>query len=132
MPLAGAGARFQPVWVGDVAQAIERCLLEPDARATMGATYECTGPSVYTLRRLVQLAGAWSGHRRPVIGLPDALGRVQALAMEWLPGEPLMSRDNIDSMRVDNVASGREPGLEALGIQAQPLEAIAPAYLRRA
>jgi len=132
MPLAGADARFQPVWVGDVAQAIERCLLGPQAGATIGATYECTGPTVYTLRRLVQLAGAWSGHRRAVIGLPNALGRAQAMLMEWLPGEPLMSRDNIDSMRVDNVASGRDPGLGALGIEAQPLEAIAPAYLRRA
>jgi NADH dehydrogenase len=130
MPLAGATARFQPVWVGDVAEAIVRCLLA-SGRPTIGATFECAGPEVYTLAELVRRAGRWSGHRRPVVPLPDALGRLQALAMELLPGEPLMSRDNLASMRVDNVASGTLPGLAALGIAAHSLESIAPAYLRR-
>ena len=66
-----------------------------------------------------------------MIALPDALGRLQALAMELVPGEPLMSRDNLDSMRVDNVASGTLPGLAALGIEAHSLDSIAPGYLRR-
>lgn len=134
LPLAGAKARFQPVWVGDVAQAIVRCLFNGDGdrdRSTVGVTFECAGPEVYTLAELVRLAGRWSGHRRPVIALPDALGRLQALAMELLPGEPLMSRDNLDSMRVDSVASGTLPGLAALGIEAHSLEGVAPAYLRR-
>jgi NADH dehydrogenase len=100
-------------------------------RSAVGATFECAGPDVYTLAELVRLAGCWSGHRRPVIALPDALGRLQALVMELLPGEPLMSRDNLDSMRVDSVASGTLPGLAALGIEAHSLESIAPAYLRR-
>jgi NADH dehydrogenase len=126
MPLAGAQARFQPVWVGDVAAAIARALADD---ATIGATYECAGPSVCTLRELVQAAGRWSGHPRPVIGLPDALGRMQALAMEWLPGEPLMSRDNLASMRVPNVATGRLPGLADLGLTPASLESIAPGYL---
>ena len=126
VPLGGAQARFQPVWVQDVASAIVRCLTDP---ATIGKTFECTGPDVYTLRQIVQAAGRWSGHPRPVFGLPDALARAQALLMEWLPGEPLMSRDNIDSMRVPNVASGALPGLAALGIAASSLESVAPAYL---
>jgi NADH dehydrogenase len=130
LPLAGAKARFQPVWVGDVSTAIVRCLLDRD-RSTFGVTFECAGPQLYTLAELVRLAGRWSGHRRPVIALPDALGKLQALAMELIPGEPLMSRDNIDSMRVDNVASGTLPGLAALGIEARSLESVAPAYLRR-
>ncbi len=126
LPLAGSDARFQPVWVEDVASAIVRCL---DDRSTIGQTYECTGPTVYTLSELVALAGRWSGHERPQWPLPAALGRLQALAMEWLPGEPMMSRDNLDSMKVPNIATGQLPGLAALGITAAALEAVAPGYL---
>jgi NADH dehydrogenase len=63
--------------------------------------------------------------------LPEPLGRLQAIAMECLPGTPLMSRDNLDSMRVPSVASGRPPGLAALGIGPTALEAVAPPYLAR-
>ena len=124
---------LQPVWVGDVAQAILRCLQDD---ATIGQTYELAGPGVWTLRQLVQAAGRWSGVRggrgRPVIGLPPALGRMQAAALELLPGPPLMSRDNLDSLRVDNVASGALPGLQALGVQPAPLPPIAMRYLGEA
>ncbi len=126
LPLAGADARFQPVWVEDVAAAIVRCL---DDDATIGQAFECTGPTVYTLRDLVRLAGRWSGHERPILALPDGLARLQAGLMSLAPGEPLMSRDNLDSMRVPNVASGALPGLAELGITPASLEAIAPSYL---
>jgi NADH dehydrogenase len=126
MPLAGADARFQPVWVDDVATAVVRSLDDP---TTIGSTIECCGPRIYSLEDLVRAAGEWSGTRRPVLALPAAIGRLQALFMELLPGRPLMSRDNIDSMRVANVASGKLPGLERLGIEPSPLEAIAPRYL---
>ena len=126
LPLAGASARFQPVWVEDVARAIVACL---DDATTIGQTIECAGPSVYTLAELVRLAGRWSGHPRPVVAVPMALGKLQAGLLELLPGEPLMSRDNVDSMRVDNVASGQLPGLARLGITAAPLETVAPIYL---
>jgi uncharacterized protein YbjT (DUF2867 family) len=126
MPLAGSGARFQPVWVEDVASATVRCL---DRADTVGKVFECTGPQAYTLGELVRLAGRWSGHERPQIPLPGWAGRLQAMAMELLPGEPLMSRDNVDSMKVPNVASGTLPGLEALGITPTALEAVAPGYL---
>lgn len=126
MPLAGSNARFQPVWVEDVASAIVRCLDEP---ASIGKTIECCGPTVYTLSQLVRLSGRWSGHERPQIPLPEAAGMAQAFFMELLPGEPLMSRDNVASMRRPNVASGQVPGLQTLGITATPLEAIAPGYL---
>lgn len=126
LPLAGSEAQFQPVWVDDVAQAVLRAIERPE---TIGQTYECVGPKVYTLSQLAHLAGRWSGHERPQWPLPDALGRLQALALECLPGPTLMSRDNIDSMKRPNVASGRLPGLEALGICASPLEAVAPGYL---
>ncbi len=126
MPLAGSGARFQPVWVEDVAEAIVRCL---DTPATIGQTIECTGPEVYTLAELVRLAGRWSGHERLVLPLPMALGRVQALLMEWLPGTPLMSRDNLDSMKAPNIASGSLAGLDTLGIVPASAAQIAPGYL---
>lgn len=121
MALAGHAARFQPVWVEDVAEAIVRCLR--DAR-TVGQTIECAGPDVLTLGALVRLAGRWSGHVRPVLPLPDWAGRLQAGALAWLPGEPLMSADNLASMRVPNVATGRCPGLAALGIAPTAIDIV--------
>jgi len=134
MPLAGADTRFQPVWVEDVAQALIQLLRGRESvtiknHSASPMNYEACGPNVFPLRELVQLAGALSGHPRPVIGLPAALGRFQALLMELAPGKTLMSRDNLDSMAVDNVASGRLPGLQALGIHPTPLMAVAPTYL---
>lgn len=121
MPLAGAAARFQPVWVEDVAAAIVASI---DDRSSIGQTVECGGPTVYTLEQLVRFAGRCAGHERPVIALPDAIARLQAVVMGWLPGEPLMSGDNLDSMRLPNVLSGDSPGLEALGIEPASMEAV--------
>ena len=99
---------------------------------TIGKIYECAGPTPYTLSELVRLAGRWSGHERPQIPLPEFAGRLQAMVMEWLPGEPLMSRDNIDSMRVANVATTHVLGLSALGITPSSVQSIAPLYLSHA
>jgi uncharacterized protein YbjT (DUF2867 family) len=126
MPLAGASARFQPVWVEDVASAVVACLQDAN---TVGHTYDCAGPDVLTLADLVRLAGRHGSRARPVFPLPMALGRLQALMMELAPGEPLMSRDNVDAMRVDNIATGQNPGLAALGITPASVHAIAPGYL---
>lgn len=126
MPLAGADARFQPVWVDDVAHAIVACLT--DARH-IGKSFECAGPQVLTLRELVQLAGRWSGHARPVLALPEWAGRLQAALLGLLPGEPLMSGDNLASMRVPNVAGGRLPGLAELGIQPASLADVMGPWL---
>ena len=126
LPLGGADARFQPVWVQDVAAAIGQALTRGAAAAR---SYECAGPKVYTLEQLVRLAGRWSGHPRPVLALPDGLARLQAGLMEWLPGTPLMSRDNLDSMKVPNVANEALPGLDALGVRRTGLEAVVPDYL---
>lgn len=113
MPLAGAHTRFQPVWVHDVAQAIVHCV---NTSSTEGHVYELCGPDILTLSELVQLAGRWVGRERPVISMPYAIGWLQALLMELAPGRTLMSRDNLDSMKVNNIASGHEQGLHALGI----------------
>jgi uncharacterized protein YbjT (DUF2867 family) len=129
MPLAGADAKFQPVWVEDVASAITACLDDP---STIGQTIECAGPQVFTLGELVKLAGKWSGHERPVLPLPVFMGQLQALAMELLPGEPLMSRDNLASMKTPNVASGKLPDLARLGITVTAIEQVMPEVLRRA
>ena len=132
MPLAGSGTKFQPVWVNDVAAAIVRCLQD---RRSIDQTYEACGPETFTLGELVQRSGQWAGVRsgkgRPVIPLPRWVGWLQALGMEMMPGEPLMSRDNLASMQVDNVASGQLPGLQALGIAPAALSGVAPTYLGR-
>ncbi len=130
MPLAGSGTQFQPVWVADVAAAIVHCLHD---RRTIGQTYEACGPETFTLGELVQRAGQWAGVRggagRPVLPLPRWVGWLQALGMELMPGEPPMSRDNLASLQVDNVASGQLPGLQALGITPAALSGVAPTYL---
>ena len=125
MPLGGAGARFQPVYVGDVAEVVAESLARADAT---GQVFEMAGPGVYTLKQLVEYVGQVSGHRRPVIPLPEGLAMLQAAALECLPG-PLMSRDNVRSMRVDNVASGAP---QPWGRRPTPLEAIAPTWLGEA
>ncbi len=133
LPLAGAATRFQPVWVQDVAQAIVNRLQPANplkSAAAAGPLFEACGPDIFTLRELAQLAGRWSGHARPVFALPEPLAKMQATVMEWMPGEPMMSRDNLASLRVDNVASGALPGLSQLGVVPASLSAIAPSYLR--
>ena len=135
MPLAGATTRFQPVWVQDVASAVVRCLERTEIAGAPNEplVLELCGPDVFTLRQLVQLSARLSGVRggrgRPVLALPRWLGRLQATLMELAPGEPLMSRDNLDSMKIDNVASANVPGLSYLGIEAASLVPIASAYL---
>jgi len=126
IPLAGSTARFQPVWVEDVSMALVKCL---EDKSTIGKTFEACGPEIFTLKQLVQLAGQYTGNDKPVFGLPDVLARVQAALMELAPGEPIMSRDNLDAMKVDNIASGKLPGLQALGITPSALSAVAPFYL---
>ncbi|HEY9107278.1 MAG TPA: complex I NDUFA9 subunit family protein [Roseateles sp.] len=126
MPLGGADAKLQPVWVQDLARALVEVLLRPEA---VGQTYEIAGPRVLTLGELVQLAGRIAGCQRPLLKLPHVLATLQALAMECLPGEPLLSRDNLASLTVPNVASGQRPGLAELGIQPAALEAVLPTYL---
>lgn len=123
IPLAGAHARFQPVWVDDVAHAFVETLNLPD---TISQCFDLVGPEVYTLADLVRLCARFVGRRCLVVPLPPAIARVQAAVLEQLPG-PLMSRDNLDSMRVDNVSARDFP--EVFGRQSASLEVIAPGYL---
>ncbi len=123
-PLAGAEARFQPVWVEDVAAAVADSLLRAES---IGASYDLCGPQQYSLRQLVSYAAAISGHPRAVIGLPQAIAWLQAWAMEFIPNGP-MTRDNIRSMQVASVC---DAGCALpFGRSATALEVVAPAYLR--
>lgn len=124
LPLGAAGARFQPVYVGDVARIAVDLLCN---ETSFGETYELCGPKVYTLRQLVTYVGKLIGHRRPILSLPHGLAYLQALALEFAPGA-LMSRDNLRSMEVDNVASGQAL---PFGYAPTALESIAPGYLRQ-
>lgn len=128
MALAGCNAKFQPVWVEDVAQAIVHSLDHPE---TIGQTLECVGPQVMTLGEIVNSAGVWSHHPRPILPLPNWVGYLEALGMELLPGEPLMSRDNLASMSTPNVATGRLPGLAQWGIHPTAMSSIMRPFLGR-
>jgi NADH dehydrogenase len=113
-----ADARFQPIYVGDVARAFANALDEP---ATLGRTYELAGPDVIALREIIRLAGQLAGVERPVLGLNEILGPLQASLLERMPGPTLMSRDNYDSMAIDNVATGAvapELGIEPVSLPA--------------
>jgi len=123
VPLAGAAARFQPVWVEDVARAMVAALGD---HRTVGQAYELCGPAVYTLADLVRAVGDMTGHRRAVVGLPGPLAQMQAFMLEHLPGK-MMTRDNLRSMQVDNVCAGPFP--DVFGFQPTPLEAVVPQYL---
>lgn len=114
-------AKFQPVYVGDVAQAMHFALEEPAAR---GKAFELCGPRAYTMKQLVEFVCAATGRRRLVIGLPDRLSYLQAWMLEHLPGK-LMTRDNYRSMQVANTCEAPFP----FHLQPHALEAVAPAYL---
>ena len=114
-------ARFQPVYVGDVARAMAVALEDTE---TFAERYELAGPREYALQELVELVCALTHRRRLVIGLPDKLSYLQASMLEMLPGH-LMTRDNYRSMQVPNTTRAPWP----LGGERQSLEAIAPTYL---
>ncbi len=123
VPLAGAGVRFQPVWVEDVARAVDACLDDP---RTCGQAYELGGPRVYTLAEIVAFVAAQLGKRRIVVPLPGWAAYLQAMVLERLPG-PVMTRDNLKSMQVDSVCAGPFP--EVLGFAPAAMESIVPDYM---
>lgn len=121
LPLACADARFQPVWVEDVARVFVHSL---DDAASIGQRYELCGPQVYRLRELVMFAAACRGRHPLIVPLPRPVAYLQAVAMEWLPIK-LMTRDNFYSMQQDSVCNCVFP----FGITPARLEDIAPQYL---
>ena len=121
LALGSPGARFQPVYVGDVVRAFLAAL---DSREAAGKRYDLCGPREYTLRELLEQVCRVTGHRRLIVGLPDLLSYLQAWTMEFLP-VPLLTRDNYRSMQVPSVCDCPFP----FGIQPVALETAAPAWL---
>lgn len=118
-----ASAKFQPIYVGDVANAFATALDEP---STYSQRYPLCGPRVFTLRELFAYAARLTGRRPLIIETPGPLAALQAGALELIPGKP-MTRDNLKSMRVDSVSDGTPTFL--LGGPPRPIEDIVPLYL---
>jgi NADH dehydrogenase len=127
LPLASPNAKFQPVSVENVAQAILSSLSSP---ATFGKSYDLCGPKIYTLKQLVEYVAFITGHDLTVIGLNNSLSYLQAMIMEFLPGK-LMTRDNYFSMKVDSICNCDKANnlVAEFGIHPTELEEVAPLYL---
>lgn len=132
MPVVGAETRVQPVFVTDVAAVIAKAATSP---AAAGVTYELGGPSVYTMREIMQLILTETGRARPLAPLPwpvasllGSLGDIQGSIIPWTP--PLTS-DQVEMLKVDNVAEHGLPGLAEAGVIGTAVEAVVPTYLYR-
>lgn len=121
------GCRFQPVFVGDVAEAMVHALNRPESA---GAVYELGGPRVYSFKQIMELLLAVTERKRLLFPLPLAVAEVEAMFLQLLP-KPLMTPDQVKMMTADNVVSGSAPGLAELGVEANAAEAILPGYLHR-
>lgn len=119
MPLACAEARFAPVFVGDVANAIVSSIDDP---STIGQSYNLCGPEIFTLQEIVQYTTDVLGIKRKIIPLPNGIAKVQAFVMELIPGKPF-SRDNYNSMKVDSVCENSD------SLQPTSVSKIVPTYL---
>ena len=127
MPVVAGATRFQPVYVGDVADAVVAAATRDDA---MGKLYELGGPRVLTFRELLRFILDTTGHRRPMIDMPGGLVRLQARLSEFLPNPPL-TRDQLLMLQKDNVVAPGTPGLPELGIAPKSVQAVVPGYLAR-
>lgn len=128
LPLIGGGrTRFQPVYVGDVADAILAALEQPEAR---GATYELGGPQVYTFEELMRWLLRTLGRNRLLLPISFRLAKLQGRILEHLP-EPPLTQDQVELLKSDNVVGEEAKTLADLGIRPTPMELIAPNYLVR-
>lgn len=126
LPMIGGGrTRFQPVYVGDVADAIVHCLEDP---ACQGKTYELGGPRVYTFRQLIEIVLRQTRRQRLLVAIPFGLAELQASFLELVP-VPLLTRDQVRLLRQDNVVGKNALTLQNLGITARTLEEVIPTYL---
>jgi uncharacterized protein YbjT (DUF2867 family) len=127
MPVICGDTRFQPVYVGDVADAVMAALARAD---TAGTIYELGGPRVWRFRELLAYILKETGRRRRMVDIPMGIARLQARLMELLPGKPL-TRDQLLMLQTDNVVTADMPGLQDLGVMPTPVELVVPLYLRR-
>jgi len=121
------GTRFQPVYVGDVAEAIRHALTDP---ATKGKTYELGGPRTYTFKEIMELVLEETRRTRALAPVPFGVAMIEAWFLEKLPA-PLLTRDQVTLLKRDNVVGEGAATLADLGIEATAVEAIVPTYLAR-
>ena len=127
LPLVGGGhTRFQPVFVGDVAQAIVAALCD----SARGRTYELGGPGIYSFKELLQLILREIGRKRALVPLPFGLASFQAAFLQLLPN-PLLTMDQVKLLKKDNLVAPTAAGLADLGITPTSVEAVVPSYLWR-
>jgi uncharacterized protein YbjT (DUF2867 family) len=126
LPVISGRTRMQPVYAADAGRAVCDSALDP--RRHGGETYELGGPQVMTMRELMLWIGGATGHARPLIDIPDPVARLLAKATGWLPGAPI-TWDQWLMLRRDNVVSPGAKGLEAFGLRATPLAAVAEGWL---
>ncbi|MCO6418491.1 complex I NDUFA9 subunit family protein [Siccirubricoccus sp. KC 17139] len=127
MPVIAGGTRFQPVYVGDVADAVVAAAERPEAA---GQTYELGGPRVMTMREVLAYVLEATGHRRRLVELPEALVKLQVALGRLLPNPPL-TEDQLRMLQRDNVVAEGAPGFAALGLHPKAVEAVVPGYLAR-
>src|SRR5436190_998146 len=132
LPLVGGGeTKFQPVFVGDVAQAIVKAV---GGRTKDGTIYELGGPEVKSFKELMVYVLTVTERRRMLVPLPFGLAKLHAFFLQFMP-TPLLTPDQVELLRQDNVVSGAAISegrtLQALGIEPAAMEAIVPSYLWR-
>ena len=127
MPVFSGATRLQPVYVGDVADAVRAVTLHD---APLGGLYELGGPRIWSFRELLAWMLMEMRRNRPLIAVPDGLARLQARFLELVPGKPL-TRDQLAMLTRDNVVTPGQPDLASLGIVPTPIEAVVPSYLAR-
>ncbi|HEY0849896.1 MAG TPA: complex I NDUFA9 subunit family protein [Bradyrhizobium sp.] len=132
LPLVGGDTRMQPVYVGDVAEAVADAV---DGKTKAGATYELGGPEVLTMREIMQLILKMTDRNRALLPLPFGLARFQAFFLQFAPGILKLTPDQVELLKTDNVVSdaARAAGLtlQGLGITPDPMQAVCPQYLWR-
>ena len=130
LPMVGAETKFQPVFVGDLGAAIANATLDPEAA---GQTFEIGGPSVYTFRELMEIVKRETGRKSILLPVPFPIARVIGMVgdiqAKLLP--PVLTSDQVELLRHDNVPAEGAPGLAELGVSPTSIEAVVPTYLYR-
>ena len=126
LPVVSGRTRLQPVYAADVGRAVTAAALDP--RRHGGKTYELGGPQVLTMRELMEWVCETTGRGRPLLDIPDPVGRLIARTTGWLPGAPI-TWDQWLMLRRDNVVSPGAQGLEAFGLGKTPLSAVSEGWL---
>lgn len=133
LPLIGGGkTKFQPVFVGDVADAVMSAITLPSGASISpeGRIYELGGPEVYTFKELMEKIFAHTGNRRALVPVPFLIAGIQGAVLEHLPGA-MLTRDQVESLKTDNVLTGALPGLRDLGIAPISLDTVLPHAMAR-